>query len=640
MSNAAALPPAESIERGIAALRARRYQDALALFEDLRRTWPNDAELLSLCGLAHLRCGQALEAGPLLARAVELEPLEPGMRLNLAEFLDSNGQAEAARAELARILEQQPAHLVARLRLVNALNGCGRCDDALKVLEMAPPQHAGHVLLRLAYAESLGAKGDWRRMASFAQDWIDSDRENPDAWLQLSRAQFEMGRHRLSLDSHRRFLERRSGNADTWTQHARICIHALEFDAAEQALANAEALEAGHVGMLATKALLLTSLGRLDEAEACCKRCLGLDPDYIPVYSTLSRLNNGRFDDNELKALQRAATRADLPVAWRISANFALGDAHEAANAAQQAFACYDTANRLSRERYRAEGIHYDSARSAARTAQIMQLFDHDPAPRDEQEPRSGPIFIIGMPRSGTTLLESVLAAHSQVSAGGELPAMQQILEQLLHNGASSVSLPEQALQSWSRQYLEQLPRTAPPGTRVSDKHPLNFEAAGLIARLFPDSAIIHVRRNPLETALSIYCHEFEKHWDFANSLEHIAHYYGQYARLMAHWQKVLGTRIVTISYEQLASALETEAPALLQSCSLAWEDGCLAPHQAQQRVATLSAVQVRQPARLRNHRTSMYEEYLGPLIAALRAAGVDPESGALLQDPGNGHAA
>jgi Flp pilus assembly protein TadD len=172
MTSTTAFPPAEAIDRGIDALRSQRFQDALSIFEQLRASWPDDAELLSLCGVAHLRCGQAPTAAPLLTRAVELAPREPGLRLNLAEFLDSDGQQDAARAELARILELQPAHLVARLRLANSLNAGGRFDEALRVIDDAPPQHTDHVLLRLACADSLGGQRDWRRLASFAQAWV------------------------------------------------------------------------------------------------------------------------------------------------------------------------------------------------------------------------------------------------------------------------------------------------------------------------------------------------------------------------------------------------------------------------------------------------------------------------------------
>ena len=239
------------------------------------------------------------------------------------------------------------------------------------------------------------------------------------------------------------------------------------------------------------------------------------------------------------------------------------------------------------------------------------------------------PIFVVGMPRSGTTLIESVLGAHSRVFACGERAPMRQILQAHLDHDASGRTVEARVLLEWSRAYFTDL--RAPAGAEhVTDKHPLNFEAAALIARLFPNAVIIHVRRKPIETGLSIYRQEFSKHWTFAHRLEDIGHYYGHYARLVAHWERVLPDRFTTIQYERFVGDFEKAAPELVRACGLQWEPQCLNFQQTPRAIATFSTVQARDAVRLGESRAERYEKYLAPLAAALERAGVDSETGAL----------
>ena len=164
----------------------------------------------------------------------------------------------------------------------------------------------------------------------------------------------------------------------------------------------------------------------------------------------------------------------------------------------------------------------------------------------------------------------------------------------------------------------------------MTDKHPLNFEAAALMARLFPDAAIIHVRRNPIETGLSVYRQEFSKQWTFAHRLEDIGHYYGHYARLVAHWEHTLPGRFTTIQYERFVDSFEQAAPQLVRACGLSWEPQCLNFQRTSRAIATFSTVQARDAVRLGESRAERYEKHLAPLAAALERAGVDPETGAL----------
>ena len=188
----------------------------------------------------------------------------------------------------------------------------------------------------------------------------------------------------------------------------------------------------------------------------------------------------------------------------------------------------------------------------------------------------------------------------------------------------------ERTLQEWAAFYFRDLPDLR-GADHITDKHPRNFEAAGLIARMLPNAVIVHVRRDPVETCLSIYRQEFNKHWTFAHRLTDIAEYYMRYAQVVAHWERVLPPeKFVTIQYEDFVADFANAAPKLVQACGLEWEPQCLEFQKTPRPIATFSTVQARSEVALGNGRAQRYEKYLGPLAAALEAAGIDLQTGAL----------
>jgi hypothetical protein len=239
------------------------------------------------------------------------------------------------------------------------------------------------------------------------------------------------------------------------------------------------------------------------------------------------------------------------------------------------------------------------------------------------------PIFIVGMPRSGTTLIEAVLGAHSRVFACGDRPAMRRILRWPTGLDQIEPEAYEGTLQDWAKFYFRDLPENLRGADHITDKHPRNFEAAGLIARMLPNAVIVHVRRNPLETCLSIYRQEFNKNWTVAHRLSDIAGYYARYARLVAYWERVLPGRFVTIRYEEFVADFASAAPRLVQACGLEWEPQCLEFQKSPRAIVTFSSVQARSEVANGNGRAQKYQKHLEPLIAALEAAGVDPNTGA-----------
>jgi hypothetical protein len=313
-------------------------------------------------------------------------------------------------------------------------------------------------------------------------------------------------------------------------------------------------------------------------------------------------------------------------VEHRISAAFTLGDCLDGEGDIDGAFAAYELAHRLATERGRLETLNYDPQ---ARTREIDLLIAHfspayfsSLAALSTGAPRPRPIFVVGMPRSGTTLIESVLGAHSRVVACGERMAMRQIMDEYRSLAANAPETLQQVLPRLAAAYFHDLPDLH-AADHITDKNPWNYDAVGLILQLFPDARIIHVRRNPVETGLSIFRNEFSKFQPFTNRLDHIGHYSGEYARLMAHWERVAGDRVSTVQYESFAADFESAAPALLQSCGLEWEEACRNFQTSRRVIATLSTVQAREPVADRSGRAQRYERHLAPLIEALSASGV-----------------
>jgi len=590
----------ETLERGVSAHQAGRLDDALKAYRAALELQPNDAEAASLCGLALLHSGKSEEAMLLLQHAVDREPGQSGYRLNLAEGLAQTGKADRALVELGLIIAVEPTNAQALSRFY--------------ALE----------------SEGLLARREWPKLYANGAAWTKAEPNSPAAWRTLSRGAFEDGRLLEAAAAFARALSFGKPTAADFTAHAGLCLKAFELRAAGISLDQAEALDPDFPPMLATRASMLMYTGRFAEAETYARRCLQQRPDFVPAYATLSRLRNGALDAAEVRALYEIARRGEVFPDNRITAMFTIANAHDARGDFNSAFATYQGAHALAFERDKVEHRSQDLAKDAARVEQIARVSQTLPeiAPPGNA-PR--PIFIVGMPRSGTTLIEAVLGAHSRVFACGERPAMRQILRVMLGVLQAERTIDAAMLQDWAKFYFRDLPNIG-SADHVTDKHPRNFEAAGLIARMLPNAVILHVRRNPVETCLSVYRHEFNKQWSFTHDLGDIAGYYRRYAQLAAHWERTLPGRFVTVQYEDFVNNFETAAPQLVQACGLGWEPQCFEFQKMPQAIATFATVQVRGPVVLGNGRAQKYRQHLGPLVAALEAAGIDLETGAVNQ--------
>ena len=444
---------------------------------------------------------------------------------------------------------------------------------------------------------------------------------HPDAHLNYGVALAELGRHEEAVAQFRKVVAARPNDAHA-LHNLGSSLSALDdptealaaFELASAIIPDLPEVERG-IG----NALL--QLGRLDEARAHFERAVALAPKVAAFHRAMADVKHFEEGDPQLAALEELARdEASLAAKERIELHFALAKAYDDLQRYGLAFDHMKKGNTLKR----ASTIYDEKAELAAMTAiskafpsQVMQ------AKRGLGGSTDVPVFIVGMPRSGTTLVEQILASHPLVFGAGERPEFGHVSG--CGYGTRPIpfdpaSLSGEDLRGMAGRYLERLLPRAPSAKRITDKLPANFRLVGLIRLALPNARIIHVRRNPIDTCFSIYTKLFLDNIGFAYDLGELGRYYSAYETLMTHWRAVLPAGIMLeVQYEALVGDFEQEARRIVAACGLDWDERCLEFHKNERNVRTASAVQVRQPI----YRTSVgrwrhYEEHLGPLIEAL----------------------
>ncbi|MEX2148789.1 MAG: sulfotransferase [Steroidobacteraceae bacterium] len=557
--------------------------------------------------------------------------IEPGSWQDWEKLGEQNVQSrrfDVAESHFARAAALRPNDPSLLFKWARASFDNGNIEETLRVLGPAARLAPGHPAILRLFADVFESRGAWHDLERVAADWTRMHPKSAQAWRSLSKAQWESGYSQLAAQNFRTSLDLGGRDADGLATLGRIRLHALDLEGAATALDEAEALDPRHCGMLSAKAMLLMWNGNYDEAQAYCRRAIRANPADVAAYKTLTALTKGRLTGDEMSALRAITEDGELRITERATALFVLADCLDAEDRIGEAFACYERANGLATERAQAEGLMYEPVVTAQQTRELISLFERVPTVSAKPtDPR--PIFIIGMPRSGTTLIESVIAAHSRVVAGGERAGIRRILPEylaLVRSGAAS-AIPDGKWAEWRTFYMRDVP-VSPGIEAITDKNPWNFDALGLILGLFPGASIIHIRRNPVETGFSIFRNEFSKLVRCTHRLTDIGHFHGEYARVMAHWERVAGDRFTTIQYDDFVQQFEVAAPALLAACGLGWEEDCGRFWNNKRAISTLSTMQARRPIGAPAARAQAYAPYLEPLVTALLDAGVDLRTG------------
>jgi tetratricopeptide (TPR) repeat protein len=656
-----------------AALHDRReWPAALVSLNRALELEPGALQTLIDAGDALCALGRARESLALYRRALHLDPSSREAQNNLGNAYLQQGEGARAVACYRQALSLRPDDAEVLCNLGNALRQSGQLQEALSCSQRALALEPGLAMAHNNQGLVLAGLGRQREaVASFRQ----AVRLNPhylEALDNLGNALRAVGERREALALHRKALELNPQRADSHCNLGHALFELRRLEEAESSFRRALALHAQHPQALLGLAQVLRMLGRGAEAEACCRtaldrepgraealtllgelqadrgqfsqaqelfqQALGSRPDFVAAFCSIATYRRMNSEDSAWLTGVQALLAKALPLTEEIGLRYALGKYCDDIGQYEEAFGHYGRANELSK-RY---GASYDRKKLTQRVSRIVGSIDAAFMRRCHAHAcdSDAGVFIIGMPRSGTSLTEQILASHPAVFGAGEVRFWDKPFAELETAGLGSDAA-ARLVPVIARHYLERVTPLCGGAARVADKMPANFLYAGLIHAVFPRARIIHMQRHPLDTCLSIYFQNFFNMGAYAHDLEDLAHYYGEYLRITAHWRAVLPeATLLEVPYEALIADQEGWTRRMLEFIGLPWDARCLDFHQTERAIITASRWQVRQKI----HSTSVgrwrnYERHVAPLkhLLAMTCA---PDAPGSARGPGGALAA
>lgn len=542
------------------------------------------------------------------------------------------GRAGDATTLLKKILARKPKNCEA-LELMAEL--CFRQGDnttATRMLETVITAQPGNVPVLNKLAVVLATQSQFVRAADYLYRAVKLDPACLPAYLDLCKVNREMGLLDKSIEAG---LNAVRLNADDPRAHSSLALSYERFGRHQQAHTHyqrAAELAPDDLQRQFACAVSHIGIGGKEAARTLLQGILARQPDHAQAHWMLARLDRcTAHSDKRLPQLEALLNRSDLPDNDRLYLHFALGKLYEDCAHYDTAFEHFAAGNRLENARYDYRPEHY---RATVKALMRSWSCDFLAGLRDADSAGATPLFIVGLPRSGTTLVEQILAAHPEVYGAGELSwfsKTEQDLPAFLGSPrpypACVAALKKEHIAELSAKYLAYLAALSDNGDYryISDKMPSNYERIGLIAALFPRARIIHCRRDPLDNAVSQFCLLFQGNMEYSHDLYNLGTRYADYQRLMAHWHRCLPGQILDIEYEQLVADDETEIRRLLDFLDLPWDTACREFFNTRRAVRTSSDFQVRTPIYATSvGRWKHYEKFLAPLQQGLRDGAVE----------------
>jgi len=574
-------------------------------------------------GIAYYDKGELDNAQACQQRALEIDPHLPAALNNLGSICRDKKDKLTAIAYYRKVIAVAPNYIESVSNLGSALTENDQAEEAIKLLLSLIQAHPNFADAHCNIATAFLMLEQFDKAEFGFKRALELRPAYPEAFSGLARVLQEQRKLTEALAMAERSKALAPYKPEVYSLLGGILSELAYPDKAAQAYAQALALDANSVGAYLGRGHLLMEKGDIQGAKADFEHALSLDKDSLGARLALAQVEKVTPDSDNMAALILEASKLDtLPETKIVPLHFALGKCYEDSKQYDLAFEHYHEGCRLKRKH-----IAYSADNTALISNNIREFFTKETIDRLRGDGCDSelPIFVLGMPRSGTTLTETIIASHPMVYGAGELHDMVEITSQALNGNTEGYPLnmpgiTQVDLKFMGRDYVSRLQARAPHSPRITDKMPANFNYLGLIHLMLPKAKIVHVKRNPIDTCVSCYTRLFNRTQYQSYDLSDIGRYYRSYAELMAHWHKVLPAgAFYEIQYEDLVSDQEGQARALLNYCGLPWHDACLDFHKTERNIRTASVTQVRQPI----YKSSVekwrhYERHLGPLLEAL----------------------
>jgi tetratricopeptide (TPR) repeat protein len=577
---------------GTALLEKGSYEEAAAELKRFVELDPEDAEAQLSLGIALSRLGRFDEAIAALMRTVQLRPQLGDGHLNLGVALHAKGDLRGGYAALARAVELAPDIAEAHYRIARVLVALEFFEEAISAFREAARLQPEALAIQLELAETL------RRY-----------RHVPE-----------------SIEIYERLSARHPGALEPLNGIGLGLLEQSDFEGARRMFAKALALDPRSADTHFNMGFSFQLQGRFEEARRWHEKVLALQPDHAAAHYNLVKSRKGKASDEQRREIEQVLRLATLSVDQRVALNFALANVRDELGDYDAAFAAYKAANDLKKST-----MLYHPDEFTAYVDRVIATFTSElfAEKADFGDASELPAFILGMPRSGTSLVEQIAASHPQVHGAGELDDLRRIAQAISADLGTSTTYPEvvrlldrAATRAAAEAYIAELRKHSRTAARVTDKLPQNFPRIGLIRVLFPRARIVHCMRDPLDTCVSCYFQEFAHGQPYAYDLDHLGRHYRDYQRLMAHWRRVLPGSVLGIPYEALIADQEGWSRKLIAFLGLPWDDRCLAFYEKERLVRTASFWQVRQPIYASSiGRWRRYAKHLAPLFDGLGIA-------------------
>ena len=581
-----------------------RLEEAESLYLSLLAADPGNFQAVLHLGVLRLQQGRIEDAIGLTRQALDIDPASAEAHANLAaalHMLRRDGEATQS-YEAALLLDPDRAESHYGLGMVLLSNE--HPDEAIACFERA-------LAIDPDYAEancSLGAalhvlKQDARAVVCY-DEALGVDPDYVEALLGRGSALRDMRRHGDAISSYERVLQIEPDNVEALNGLGAALQGANRHEEALTHLRRALAIKPQSGETQLALGAVLEELGRMEEAERAFGAAIEIEPENVRFRVARTAPKRVREDDPDLAAMEAYARTIDeRPQDEQLLLHFGLGKALSDVGRNEQSFSHLLAGNALKRRQ-----LFYDEAATLATFDRIRAAFTTEIMDRLRRSGHSSslPIFIIGMPRSGSTLVEQVLASHPKIFGGGERHDFADVAMRVTGNTARTpypelvLSLTTHQLQRLGAEYVGRLDAVATESMtaeRITDKMLANFCFAGLINLALPNARIVHTRRDPIDTCLSCFAQLFGSEQPFAYDLGELGRYYRAYNTLMAHWRHVIPTGVMLdVHYEQLVEDFEAQARRIVAHCGLEWDTACLSFHKTERLVRTASVAQVRQP--------------------------------------------